>query len=94
MVRKEETDTQHATAHTPKSIAIADDHPFVGDYLRDFCAERWPHANIRLHRSCTHVVDARRRRSVWRDPGRQHTPVGRDRSLCLIASLERSAVSR
>lgn len=64
MVRKEETGTRQATAHTPKSIVIADDHPFVGDYLKGFCAERWPNANIHLHRSCTHVVEFARKAPI------------------------------
>lgn len=53
----EETDAQQAVAHTPEVIVIADDHPFVGDYLKRFCSERWPHANIHLHRNYTDIVE-------------------------------------
>lgn len=64
MVKKKETDTQQAMARTPKNIAIADDHPFVGDYLKGFCAERWPHASIHLHRNYTHVVEFARKAPI------------------------------
>ncbi len=61
---KKETDARQAIAHTPKSIVIADDHPFVGDYLKRFCAERWPHADIHLHCNYTHIVEFARKSPV------------------------------
>ncbi len=53
----EETGAEHVIIHAPEIIVIADDHPFVGDYLKRFCFDRWPDSNINLYNNYINVVE-------------------------------------